>query len=628
MDKIAILDAGSQYGKLIDKNVRILNCESTILPLSTPISQMLNYRGIIISGGPESVFKKDSPKCDPLLFLGDHQIPVLGICYGMQLMNYFYNGKVKTLDIREDGQTLIAIDNTSNIFQSLSKEELVLLTHKDSVTHLPSNGTLVQIGHSKNCISAIMHKNKPQYGLQFHPEVDLTVKGQTIFKNFLFNICGCKGDFTLDSRLETEINEIKKMVGDKTVVVLASGGVDSTVCAKLLFNALGKDKVYIIHIDNGFMRHNESDLVKIALESSFDNHNVKILRCQDMFFNGQTIIDGKPTLKLCETINPEEKRKIIGDTFMKIITEEIEDLKLDNYMLVQGTLRPDLIESASKLASGSATTIKTHHNDTNLVRQKREEGLIIEPLKDYHKDEVRELGEMLGLLHEMVWRHPFPGPGLAIRIICQNKDYHDDNLELIRTKLEIYKSENRERLDDHKIYVHILPIKTVGVQGDGRSYSYVVGLSSNTLNWELFFELAKEIPNVIHGINRVVYIFGDPIKEFCPKITPTTLTPSTIDQLRCADHIFNQIINRQKDKLTQAPVILVPLNFGINWNRSIVIRPFVTRDFMTGVPARPHHDINENIILEAIDNIIEGTPNISRVMYDLTAKPPGTTEWE
>jgi GMP synthase (glutamine-hydrolysing) len=491
-------------------------------------------------------------------------------------------------------------------------------------TFLPND--LVPVAKSKNAISGIKHKSRSQYGLQFHPEVNLTVNGRRIFENFLFHVCYCLGSFTLPDRLEMEIFSLIKEVGNKKVVVLASGGVDSTVCAKLLFKALGKNNVYVIHIDNGFMRLGESDLVKKSLETSFNGHNVQILRCSDLFFNGTTIINDKATPKLCETNNPEEKRKIIGDTFMKIITEEIERLGLDNYMLVQGTLRPDLIESASKLASGKAETIKTHHNDTNLVRKKRDEGLIIEPLKDYHKDEVRELGKMLELSHEMVWRHPFPGPGLSIRILCQDGEYDDPKLEEINKKLESFKLANETRLKD--VSLHLLPVKSVGVQGDGRSYSYVIGISSDSLNWDLFFDIAKEIPTVIHGINRVVYIFGPRIKHFVPMITPTKLVPEVVEQLRIADHYFNTSIKEYREKIAQAPVILVPLNFGIEGNRSIVVRPFVTKDFMTGVPAVPNKDLPEQIILDAWKNIVDNTKNISRVMYDLTSKPPGTTEWE
>eukprot|EP01129_Flabellula_baltica_P006133 TRINITY_DN2269_c0_g1_i1.p1 TRINITY_DN2269_c0_g1~~TRINITY_DN2269_c0_g1_i1.p1 ORF type:complete len:620 (+),score=121.01 TRINITY_DN2269_c0_g1_i1:429-2288(+) len=617
---IALLDCGSQYLKLIDKKIRSLNCSTTLFPIDTPVSELLSYDGVIISGGPDSVYAEGSLKCDPLLFLGDHDLPVLGICYGMQLMNFYYGGVVQKLSVREDGQTDISVDNSVALFEGLSTIERVLLTHGDSIVDVPEE--IQSIASSRHAISGIKHVRKKQYGIQFHPEVDLSVNGIEMFKNFLFTICGCKASFTLENRLEEEIKELRETVGDKDVVVLVSGGVDSTVCAKLLFSALNKDNVYAIHVDTGFMRDSESDMVKLSLEDSFEGHNIKVLNCTDEFLNGKTMINGQETAKLCETTNPEEKRKIIGDTFIKIITEQIEQLGLTNFYLAQGTLRPDLIESASKLASGKADTIKTHHNDTELVRQKRDEGLILEPLKDYHKDEVREIGELLGLPHEMVWRQPFPGPGLAVRILCQDESYSDPELDQIAKDLKGFNTDY--------FSVHLLPIKSVGVQGDGRTYKYVAGITTNKteINWDELFDIAKEIPQSTHAINRVVFIFGDHITQIDQSITPTRLTPDATAQLRQADKIFNADMIEHQADIAQAPVILTPLNFGIQGNRSIVLRPFITRDFMTGTPGRPNIHFPEQTLLETVTHITTQVPNISRVLYDLTGKPPGTTEWE
>lgn len=617
MNKIAVLDAGSQYGKLIDRRVRELNCDTVFFPIDTSFDLLRKFNGVIISGGPDSVFKEGSLKCDPRLFLENNDLPILGICYGMQLMNFNYGGSVERLSVREDGQTRIEIDTTIDLFNGLNAEEDVLLTHGDSVTTVPDE--VIIIGRSSIAISAIKHKSKPQYGLQFHPEVDLTINGEQIFKNFI-EICGCDESFSLSNRLTIEFGNIKRVVGERDVVVLASGGVDSTVCAKLLFNALSKDRVHVIHIDNGFMRNGESDMVREALQLTFDGGSVKVIRCQDEFLNSTTDINGVKTEKLCETVNPEVKRKIIGDTFMRIITKEIESMKLKEYLLVQGTLRPDLIESASHLASSKAEVIKTHHNDTNLVRQKRAQGLILEPLKDYHKDEVRMIGKMLGLNDEMVWRQPFPGPGLAIRILCQLNDLVIPNQEMIVAKLAKYQSAS--------IKVDLLPIKSVGVQGDGRSYSFVAGISSDIADWPMLFSMAKEIPKDVHEINRVVYIFGGKIDKFAPTISRTVLDVDTIEQLRVADSVFNVSIAEHGRRLSQAPVILTPLNFGCDGYRSIVLRPFVTRDFMTGVPARPNVDLPEELVMHTVNQILEKTPKISKVMYDLTSKPPGTTEWE
>jgi len=625
MSKIVILDAGSQYGKLIDRRIRELNVDTEIMPLDTPFEKIesMGFNGIVISGGPDSVFEKTSQKCDPLIFKNE-SIPVLGICYGMQLMNMLSGGMVTTESVREDGQIEIKINNEVPLFDGLEETETVLLTHGDSIKGVPD--TLKVIAQSNHAISAIKDRNLEHYGVQFHPEVDLTVNGQQIFSNFLFKICNCDKSFTLENRLDSEINKIKSQVGNKKVVVLASGGVDSTVCAALLFKALSKDQVYVIHIDNGFMRLCESDNVKEALESTFPDHHIKVLDCRMDFLLSTTSINGKETRKLNDTCSPEEKRKIIGDTFMRIITKEIENLCLDDFLLCQGTLRPDLIESASKLASANAQTIKTHHNDTNLVREKRNQGLIIEPLKDYHKDEVRELGLMLGLNESMVYRHPFPGPGLAIRILCKETPELDDEYFEVRNNLNEYYYANEEKMGD--IDLHLLPIKSVGVQGDGRSYSYVAGITSSSLDWPKFFELAKDIPKVIHKVNRVVFIFGAKLTDFCPSSTPTKLNLETTDQLRLADHLFNIHMKDYQRKIAQAPVILTPANFGKEGYRSIVLRPFVTRDFMTGLPAVPNQDLPQNAILNAVMSITMKVPKIAKVMLDLTSKPPGTTEWE
>jgi GMP synthase (glutamine-hydrolysing) len=294
-------------------------------------------------------------------------------------------------------------------------------------------------------------------------------------------------------------------------------------------------------------------------------------------------------------------------------------------ILAQGTLRPDLIESGSRLASGKADVIKTHHNDTELVRQLRAEGRVLEPLKDLHKDEVRALGEMLGLPAELVWRQPFPGPGLAIRIICA-KDAFIENYDEVATQLAEF--------GDDKTTVNLLPIKTVGVQGDGRSYSYAAVLSGEE-NWSKLFDLAREIPKKVkgaNGVNRVVFAFGEPIESGDKEaITPTLLTSDVIEQERRADHIVNEILREYglNRSLSQVPVILTPVSFGEAGKRSVAIRPFITNDFMTGRPAVPGQDMPEEALHEIVKSLLADQDlNLARVMLDLTSKPPGTTEWE
>lgn len=645
-NNIIILDAGSQYIKLIDRTIRNLERNTLILPITTPYDEIIknSCSGIIITGSSNSVYDNNSLTCDPKIF--DSNIPILGICYGAQLIAKYYNCTIKKTKIREDGQSLINIDTSSILFNKMNKKEVVLLTHGDSITKVSDNIKI--IGQSTFAISAIQHKTKQIYGVQFHPEVNLTENGINIFNNFLTFICKIEKNFKIENRLFDLKNELKNKIGNKSVVVLASGGIDSTVCAKLILDILPKEQVHIIHINNGFMRMNESEIVKNELLESLNNDNtnskIKILNKENEFIS-----------KLIGIKDPENKRKIIGDTFIEIIMEEIDRLNLKDYFLVQGTLRPDLIESASKLASNHAQTIKTHHNDTKLVRQKREEGLILEPLKDYHKDEVRKLGQLLGLSKKMIWRQPFPGPGLAIRILCQDEPYITEKFNDIVKKLKEY--------NNTKIKTILLPIKSVGVQGDCRTYSYVVGLMTNEkdvskIDWNYVFEIANDIPKKIHEINRVVYIFGEIVNcdnylndnntNNTNNTTKTFLTKETINQLRNVDHIINKNMEEYKNglyikKLSQVPIILIPVDLDNHYNnnyqnnninkRSIVIRPFLTKDFMTGVPAIPGKDIDFAFIQICIDSIINNNTKcvdngISRIMYDLTSKPPGTTEWE
>ncbi|XP_017480681.1 PREDICTED: GMP synthase [glutamine-hydrolyzing]-like [Rhagoletis zephyria] len=677
-EKVAILDCGAQYGKLIDRKVRELSVESQILPLNTPAKQLLNeqYKAIIISGGPGSVYADDALPYDKEIFqIG---VPVLGICYGFQMLNKDFGGSVERKEGREDGQFTITVDNQNPLFSNLDPQQEVLLTHGDSVSKVADGFKVV--GKSQNVIVAISNVEKKLYGVQFHPEVDLSTNGKQMLKNFLFNVAGLSGNFTMKSRESECIDYIRQVVGKNKVLMLVSGGVDSTVCAALLHKALNADQVIAFHIDNGFMRKNESILVERSLKSV--GLDMKTINASLQFYNATTTIPlskTEPNKKyatkiLCQTTAPEEKRKIIGDTFVRIADEIVRDLKLnpEHVFLGQGTLRPDLIESASSLASSKADAIKTHHNDTELVRKLRDDGRVVEPLKDFHKDEVRVLGRDLGLPAELVQRHPFPGPGLAVRIICAEEPYMErdfsETTEVLKVIVNytVYLQRKHSMMPKvqsvcnaediafletfcatYNFTSTLLPIKSVGVQGDCRSYSYVVGLSEDapadeseaatTAKFETLARMAKLIPRICHNVNRVCYIFGESVKHPVKDITTTTLTPHVIDVLREADHIATSELQRASygALVSQMPIILIPIHFDReealtrtpSCLRSVVIRTFITEDFMTGVPAIPNRQIPFKVSWETAEKISQ-VPGLSRVLYDLTPKPPGTTEWE
>ena len=457
------------------------------------------------------------------------------------------------------------------------------------------------------------------YGFQFHPEVDLTENGMKMLENFIRKVAEYKEVYALEDRIETSIKMIREKVKDNKVICLVSGGVDSAVTAALLVKALNPDNIYAIHIDSGFMRKNESDIVCESLKK-LGMKNLIRENAKDIFMNTIVQTEEGPIGPLANEVDPERKRRIIGEVFIQIANNVIDRLDKENTFIAQGTLRPDLIESGNPDISGFAHKIKTHHNDVAIVREARKKGLIVETNSDWHKDEVRRVARKLELDEAIASRQPFPGPGLAIRLIC-----HDKNLEVNITPEEVNMLEEVLHNSSEKGY--ILPIKSVGVQGDARSYRNLCLMAGNKLNfdWKELTTKAKEITDTILTINRVGYIlnkekFDEPIQCYNMK-----MEDENIDLLRELDSIVTKTL--ADCKVNQTFAVLIPV--GITKKYSVAIRTFVTNDFMTGRPGA----LGTEIPLEKIEYIVNEieknfADKIEFIIYDVTSKPPATTEWQ
>jgi GMP synthase (glutamine-hydrolysing) len=496
-ESILVLDFGSQYSQLIARRIRESGVYSELQPFNHPVESIRASKphGIVFSGGPASVYAEGAPRPSSAVF--DLGIPILGICYGLQVIAYQLGGQVDRSAKREYGRAELLIDDATDLFAGLSDCRTVWMSHGDALTKLPAG--FERIGHSANSpICAIRNPSKRIYGVQFHPEVVHTPRGMDILRNFSHGICGCVGGWDASFFIEKEIEEVRATVGNEKVVCALSGGVDSSVLAVLLDKAMGK-KLNCIHIDNGLMRKNESAEV------------VKTFR--DMYHINLDHVDASETFvhRLKGVSDPERKRKIIGETFIDVFETEAKKLG-DVKFLAQGTLYPDVIESTT--FRGPSAKIKTHHNVGGLPEKMHLK--LIEPFRELFKDEVRAVGRKLGLPEQLITRHPFPGPGLAVRVISE---VTKDKLEVLRAADDIFIQELRKASLYESVwqaFAALLPVQSVGVMGDERTYENVIALRAvtsvdgMTADWaqlppDFLGRVSNRIINEVRGVNRVVY---------------------------------------------------------------------------------------------------------------------------
>jgi len=602
MDKIVVLDFGGQYAHLIANRIRRLGVYSDIMDGEVSADELRGYKGIILSGGPQSVHAKNSLKCDPGVFgLG---VPVLGICYGHQVMTHALDGVVEPGQVREYGKATVRIlERGDGVLADLEEQEIAWMSHFDQVVKMPDGFKV--IASTEDCeFAGMSDEDNHFYGVQFHPEVTHTPNGMKVLQNFI-DICRAKREWSIEKFIAAEIEAIKEKVGDRKVFMLVSGGVDSTVAFTLLEKALGNERLYGLFVDIGFMRKGERDQVESML-GELGVTNLKIEDAGAEYFEA-----------LKEVYDPEKKRAIIGAKFIDIQKRVLGELGLnaDEWILGQGTIYPDTIETGG---TKHADTIKTHHNRVPEVQELIDRGLVIEPIAQLYKDEVRKVGESLGLPVEMIWRHPFPGPGLAVRCLCSAESGAGEDLANVSAKAEGF---------GEGYGVSVLPLLSVGVQGDVRSYKHPVVLSGGERDWDRLASVGTKIVNNFADLNRALYLLSGSL-EGGVELVKAYLTPERIAVLQEADKVVMDFIMEKKlDRdIWQFPTVLVPLKVGAGSSGSgeaIVLRPVESEEAMTA----SFYKMDWKLVDELVGRLAQ-VEGVGAVFYDITNKPPGTIEWE
>ncbi len=590
--QIVVLDAGGQYCHLIARKVRDLGVFAEVAASETPAVALASARGVIISGGPSSVYDTGSPLIDPALLRAG--TPVLGICYGQQLMAHLLGGQVEKGERGEYGFAQLDLGLDDPLFRGIAGPQQVWMSHRDLVVSPPPGFQV--LASTPTCrIAAMSAPDRRLYGVQFHPEVVHTPSGREILSNFVFGICGCVRDWNPVAQIQALEAQIRETAAGRNVFFFVSGGVDSTVAFTLCLKALGPSRVHGAYVDTGLMREGETEFVRASFAA--------------LGASGFQVVDAAPQFlpALADAIEPEHKRHVIGEEFVRVQERvlETEHFLDGQWILGQGTIYPDTIESGGTHSGGKsaggkskADLIKTHHNRVAGIQKMIDQGRLIEPLSSFYKDEVRAIGKELGISAALLDRHPFPGPGLAIRCLCS--------------------AESGEPLKSEAGWV--LPIRSVGVQGDSRTYRSVLAIDG----FPASLEEASHLVNRNEGVNRVVVTIrtAAPISEM--RAHPARLTPIRLDRLRRADAIVRRLSHESgfDRQVWQFPVVLIPFGTADRPD-SVVLRPIDSVDGMTASVVRAPKELLGRMTAELCR--MEG---VAGVFHDLTNKPPATIEWE
>ena len=615
--RIAVLDFGSQYAHLIAKRLRLQGFYAEIERPSAPLDAFDGAAGIIMSGGPSSVYDEHVPQFNRDILSLD--VPVLGLCYGHQLMASCYGGAVEQAAVGEFGFAQLektAAGDSCPLFDGVPFPAQVWMSHQDAVTKLPEG--FEAVAATRDCAyAAVQDLRRRRFGFQFHAEVKDTPCGAALFANFA-RFCGMEQNWDQDTVLSVILENIRRDAGDKKVLLFLSGGVDSTVAFALLTRALGEERVLGLHIDNGFMRKNESAKIEERYRAAGFSHFI----VEDASESFLRAVD--------HLTDPQKKRMAVGEHFITVRDEVVSRLHLDEteWLLAQGTLYPDIIESGG---TENAHTIKTHHNRVAGIQSLIEKGLIIEPLKDLYKDEVRVIGTKLGLDRDLIMRHPFPGPGLSINVLCRSAEEKTDESELQSARAALDGLGLRE-IDGYSAALGVLPVKSVGVQGDFRTYRFPAvlsfaadtdGFSCAFPGWDALEKTSSHITNAAAAVNRTVLtLYVRPgvslaVQEgYCDR--------RRLDQTREADAIMLDALHASGwyDRIFQHLTINLPFASSAD-HCSIVLRPVVSEDVMT---ARFAH--LDRTLLCTVVRAIAALPYVDAVYYDITNKPPATFGWE